>query len=80
MENFPFITDFYREGAALLTDEEGLYENLRELIGSAGKRRAMGEKAKTLSLAKGGAVSRATDVLERYLEGHLPLSQKEPLP
>ena len=80
MENFPFITDFYREGAALRTGEEGLYETLRELIGSAEKRNAMGEKAKALSLARGGAISRSADVLERYLEGHFPLSQKEPLP
>jgi 3-deoxy-D-manno-octulosonic-acid transferase len=80
MENFPFITDFYREGAALQTSEEALYETLRELIESPEKRKTMGEKAKALALAKGGAVSRTADVLERYLDGHLPLSQEKPLP
>jgi 3-deoxy-D-manno-octulosonic-acid transferase len=80
MENFPFIVDFYREGAALQTGGEGLYETLRELIGSPEKRTTMGEKAQALALAKGGAVGRTADVLERYLERHFSVTKEEPLP
>lgn len=68
MENFPFIQDFYREGSAKKTDAEGLYNVLRELIQSPEKRKAMGDKARGSYNEKSGAVNRAVEILERYIE------------
>jgi 3-deoxy-D-manno-octulosonic-acid transferase len=78
MENFPFIGDFYREGAARESDTEGLYDHLKDLIQSPERRKAMGEKAKALHHKKAGAVDRAIAVLECHVKLSLPLSHKEP--
>lgn len=79
MENFPFIQDFYIGRGAMKTDADGLYEVLRELIRSPEKRKVMGEKARELFNEKTGAVKRAVEVLERYLEPQLPVPEQKPL-
>jgi 3-deoxy-D-manno-octulosonic-acid transferase len=74
MENFPFIGEFYREGAAVESGPEGLPHVLRELLLSAEKRSEMGRKAKALYYRKAGAVRKALEVLERYLNIKDPLA------
>jgi 3-deoxy-D-manno-octulosonic-acid transferase len=80
MENFPFIQDFYIGSGAIKTDDDGLYDVLKELLRSPAKRKAMGERARTLYREKAGAVGRAVEVLEGYLKPHLPLTKEESLP
>ena len=74
MENFPFIGEFYNEGAAVETGHEELHHVLRELLLSHERRTEMGRKAKALYDEKAGAVDRALLVLERYLNIELPLA------
>ena len=69
MENFPFIQDFYAAKSAVRADSESLYDVLRELIRSPEKRKAMGERARLIYGEKAGAVEKAMEVLEGYLEG-----------
>jgi len=74
MENFPFIWEFYNEGAAVETGQEELLHVLREFLLSHERRTEMGRKAKALYDEKAGAVDRALLVLERYLNIELPLA------
>ncbi len=74
MENFPFIGEFYNEGAAVETGHEELHHVLRELLRSHERRTEMGRKAKALYDEKAGAVDRALLVLERYLNIEVPLA------
>ncbi|MEW6163303.1 MAG: 3-deoxy-D-manno-octulosonic acid transferase [Nitrospirota bacterium] len=67
MENFPFIKDFYSEGAALEVNEEGLYPKLRELLLSPEKAKEMGLKARQLYMKNAGAVERAMKIIARYI-------------
>ncbi len=67
MENFPFAKEFYERGAAIETDSSALYVKLKELLQSAEKREAMGNKAKDLYNEKAGAVERAMKEIERFL-------------
>jgi len=80
MENFPFIQDFYREGAALESSAEGLYRVLNELLSSPEKRTAMGKRARLLYDKKAGAVQKAMAILERYLNAELPVAKEKSLP
>lgn len=80
MENFPFISDFYKEGAAEETDRERLSTALKELLRSPEKRKTMGEKAKALYHREAGAVRRALTILERYLNVALTVTHQKPLP
>ncbi len=67
MENFPFIEDFYREGAALKVNEEGLYPALKELLISSEKAKEMGLKAQKLYKKNSGAVDRVLEVIAEYI-------------
>ena len=67
MENFPFIEDFYREGAAFKVEPSDLAKKIRELLITPEKAGAAGEKARELFLANSGAVDRAVKVVEGYL-------------
>jgi 3-deoxy-D-manno-octulosonic-acid transferase len=67
MENFPFIKDFYRDGAALEVNEDGLYPALRELLLSPEKAGEMGLKAQQLYKKNTGAVGRAIEVIAGYI-------------
>jgi 3-deoxy-D-manno-octulosonic-acid transferase len=67
MENFPFVREFYDEGAAIETDNEGLYIVLKDLLSSPEKRRLVGEKAINLLNSNQGAVQKAVAALERII-------------
>jgi 3-deoxy-D-manno-octulosonic-acid transferase len=67
MENFPFIQDFYGQGAAIEVNEKSLYPALRELLLSPEKAKKVGEKAKELYMKNTGAVDRATEVISQYI-------------
>jgi 3-deoxy-D-manno-octulosonic-acid transferase len=67
MENFPFIKDFYREGAAFEVDENGLYSKLRELLLLPEKAKETGLKAQQLYKKNTGAVNRAIEVIAGYI-------------
>jgi 3-deoxy-D-manno-octulosonic-acid transferase len=67
MENFPFVRDFYVQGAALEVKEEGLYPVLKELLLSPEKAKKMGEKAKKVYMKNTGSVSRAMEIIAKYV-------------
>ncbi|MEW6108836.1 MAG: 3-deoxy-D-manno-octulosonic acid transferase [Nitrospirota bacterium] len=67
MENFSFINDFYREGAAFEVDAAALAKKIRELLVSPEKAEYAGEKAKALYVRNSGAVDRAVDVVKEYI-------------
>jgi len=67
MENFPFIEDFYRGGAALEVHEEELYSKVRELLLFPEKAKEMGSKAQQLYRKNTGAVERAKEVIAGYI-------------
>lgn len=67
MENFPFIEDFYKEGAALKVNEEGLYSVLKELLISPEKAKEMGLRAQKLYKKNSGAVDRAIEIIAEYI-------------
>jgi 3-deoxy-D-manno-octulosonic-acid transferase len=67
MENFPFVQEFYDEGAAIETDNGGLYDVLEDLFSSPEKRRLVGGKAKDLLNANQGAVKKAVAALEKII-------------
>ena len=67
MENFPIIKDFYKEGAALEVNEEGLFSRLRELLLSPEKAKEMGSKAKELYMKNAGVVERAAEIIAGYI-------------
>jgi 3-deoxy-D-manno-octulosonic-acid transferase len=63
MENFPFIKDFYREGAAFEVGTNNLAKKIRELLLSPESGRAAGRKAKDLFMRNSGAVDRAMEMI-----------------
>jgi len=67
MENFPFIQDFYGQGAAIEVNEKSLYPAVRELLFSPEKAKKMGEKANELYTKNTGAVDRAMEVISQYI-------------
>ena len=67
MENFPIIKDFYKEGAALEVNKEGLFSRLRELLLSPEKAKEMGLKAQELYGRNAGAVERAMEIIAGYI-------------
>ena len=66
MENFPVIQDFYKEGAAMHVNEEGLSNTLKELLLSPGKAKEIGIKAQKIYQKNSGAVERAMKIIEQY--------------
>lgn len=67
MQNFPFITDFYAQGAALKTTAETLYETLKDLLANPSKASDIGIKAKTLTQSNSGAGKRTMEVLQKFI-------------
>ncbi|MBI5641514.1 MAG: 3-deoxy-D-manno-octulosonic acid transferase [Nitrospirae bacterium] len=67
MENFPFIKEFYRQGAAFEVDAHTLSGKIRELLCDPESAEASGEKAKALYLKNSGAVARAMQIIRRYI-------------
>jgi 3-deoxy-D-manno-octulosonic-acid transferase len=67
MENFPFMKDFFREGAAFEVQSTGLAKKLKELLIDTVKGEAAGRKARELYMKNAGAVDRAMEIIRRYL-------------
>jgi 3-deoxy-D-manno-octulosonic-acid transferase len=67
MENFPFIQDFYSDGAALEVNEDNFFPTVRELLLLPEKAKEMGLKAKDLCTKNAGAVIRAMEIIEGYV-------------
>jgi len=67
MENFPFIKDFYREGAAFEVEATALPKKIKELLLAPDKAKSSGQKAKELYLMNSGAVDRAIGIIREYL-------------
>ncbi len=68
MENFPFIEEFYRTGAAVNASREDLVDVLKNLLSSPEKRGSVGEKAAGLLRKNRGAVDRSVEIVEGYLK------------
>ncbi len=68
MENFPFVREFYREGAALEVKEEELSEKIKDLLLSPEKAKAIGLKAGELYRKNAGAVKRAMEIIENAMD------------
>ena len=67
MENFPFIEDFYREGAAFEVGAAALPKKIKELLIAPDKARSAGQKAREIYLRNSGAVDRAMGIIRKYL-------------
>lgn len=63
MENFPFIQDFYREGAAFQVEGTALAKKIKELLLLPDNARAAGIKARELLMRNSGAVDRAMEMI-----------------
>ncbi len=68
MENFPFIGDFYAEGAAFEVTQTGLAKKIKELLLQPEKARSAGEKARRLYLKNSGAVDRAVEIVKGLVD------------
>jgi 3-deoxy-D-manno-octulosonic-acid transferase len=67
MENFPFMKDFYREGAAFEVDAAALPTMIKELLLVPEKAKSAGQRARELFLRNSGAVDRAIGIIREYL-------------
>ncbi len=67
MENFPFIQDFYQEGAAFPVTAEGLAGTIAELLAEPSIAREAGEKARVLYAKNSGAAVRSFEAIRHYL-------------
>jgi 3-deoxy-D-manno-octulosonic-acid transferase len=68
MENFPFMEEFYGEGAAFQVEPTGLAKKVRELLIDPGKAEAAGKKARELYLKNAGAVDRAMGIINKIMQ------------
>ncbi len=67
MENFPFIDEFYRNGAAIQTDNIDLYKTVKDMLSSPKVMHSMGDAARELYEKKAGATQKALRIIEKYL-------------
>jgi len=67
MENFPVIRDFFKAGAAIETDENNLYAELKELLLRPEKARDIGLRGHEIYRKNAGAVRAAMEIVGRYL-------------
>ena len=67
MENFPFIKEFYLEGAAFEVDSNTLAKKIKELLLAPESARATGLKARELFMRNSGAVERAMGMIRDYI-------------
>lgn len=68
MENFPFIEEFYREKAALKTNEKTLFDCLANLLRDPEEISLMGKRARELYLKNSGAIDKTFNVVRGYLK------------
>jgi len=67
MENFPFIREFYREGAAFEVEPSRLAKKIREILVSPEKAEFAGKKGKELYQRNSGAVQRAMEIVKEFV-------------
>jgi 3-deoxy-D-manno-octulosonic-acid transferase len=67
MENFPFIEEFFREGAAFQVEGKGLAKKIKELLLLPENARAAGLKARELFIRNSGAEDRAMEMIRGYI-------------
>jgi 3-deoxy-D-manno-octulosonic-acid transferase len=67
MENFPFVGEFFHEGAAFEVEPAGLAKKIEELLSSPEKARLAGEKGKTLYRKNSGSVQRAMKIVRKFI-------------
>ncbi len=67
MENFPFIGDFYRNGAAAKAGADNLAGTIREVLESPELMRSMGTAAKRLYESNAGATEKALQVIKGFI-------------
>ena len=67
MENFLFVDEFYRSGAAVMAGRENLYGIVKEILGSPERTARMGKAAKELYERNAGATSRAMEIVKKYI-------------
>jgi 3-deoxy-D-manno-octulosonic-acid transferase len=67
MENFPFIEEFYQNGAAVKTENSNLYGTVKNLFASPELMRSMGKAAKELYEKRAGATEKALRIIGKYL-------------
>ena len=70
MENFPFMQEFYDEGAAFEVGLTSLAKKIGTLLVNPDLARTAGEKAKALYASKSGAVEKALTIIEKYAHLH----------
>ncbi len=67
MENFPFIEEFYRDGAAFKVEPSALAKKMAELLLDPGKAAQAGQKARQLYSKNAGAVDRAMEIIRTVI-------------
>ena len=68
MENFPFMQEFYDDGAAFEVEPALLAEKLGQLLADPDSAERAGEKAKELYASKAGAVGKAMEIIGKYID------------
>ena len=67
MENFPFMQEFYDEGAAFEVEPPLLAKKISELLADPDIAKKAGEKAKKLYASNSGAVVKALTIIGQYV-------------
>jgi 3-deoxy-D-manno-octulosonic-acid transferase len=67
MENFPFIREFYDEGAAFEIEASDLGKKIGELLDEPDRGRASGEKAKALFMKNSGSVGKSMKIVGDFI-------------
>ena len=67
MENFPFMQEFYDEGAAFEVQPASLAQKMGELLADPELAKATGKKARLIYESKSGAVEKAMEIIGKYI-------------
>ncbi len=67
MENFPFMSEFYAEGAAFEVSSTGLAKKIKELLMQPEKAAAAGRKAHELYVKNSGAAERSLEIISPFV-------------
>ena len=67
MENFPFMQEFYDEGAAFEIHPSSLADKIGELLADPDAAKEAGKKARRLYESKSGGVEKAMEIVEKYI-------------
>ncbi|MCX7913497.1 MAG: 3-deoxy-D-manno-octulosonic acid transferase [Thermodesulfovibrionales bacterium] len=70
MENFPFIEEFYKNNAAIKSDEINLYYDIHKLLNSEEKRSTMGMNAFKIYQKNIGATEKTLNIIKKYFSSY----------